>query len=108
MDQQSAELKNPILEQENYHAEYQDSIDKLRNDPRFIEFDKLVYEVFEMNPQGKRLLELMKEKYLTWAISDRKNPYYEREVLWAEGFKDAWREILGMIRGHQQRNAAGK
>ena len=33
--------KNPLIEPENYFAGYQESIEKMKNNPQLIEWDKL-------------------------------------------------------------------
>jgi hypothetical protein len=98
---------NHILEPEDYFKAYRDNIEELKNNPELIEFDKLTYEVFEMNPQGKRFLELAKERYLTYALVPKGTPTYQLDVLWQEGFKDAFRGILLTIHAHKQRIKAG-
>ena len=101
------EEKNPFLEAENYYKPYEDKIKELRNNPELIELDKLCFELFEMNPQGKRFIELAKEKYLLYALVQKGTPTYQIDVIWQEGFKDAFRMILMALRSHQQRIQAG-
>ncbi len=99
---------NPILHQENYYDGYEKSIAALRNDPNVIEFDKLCYEIFEMNPQGKRFLELCKERYLIPALARPGTATYQLDVMWGEGFKDFPRMILSSLQSHQNRILSGK
>jgi hypothetical protein len=99
--------KNPFLEQENFFAGYQKSIDELKNNPQIIEMDKLCFELFESNPQGKRFLEVVTERYLIPALVKMGTPTYQLDVLWAEGFKDFPRMLLGSVKSHQQRIMAG-
>lgn len=98
---------NPFLEAENYFKPYEDKIKDLRNNPELIEFDKLCFELFEMNSQGKRFMEIAKEKYLTYALVQKGTPTYQIDVIWQEGFKDAFRMILMALKSHQQRIVAG-
>lgn len=98
---------NPILEQENYFKEYEGKIKELRNNPELIEFDKLCYELFEMNSHGKRFIEIAKEKYLLYALVQKGNPTYQIDVIWQEGFKDAFRMLLMALVSHKQRIQAG-
>lgn len=98
---------NPILQQENFYSGYQKSIEDLKNSPESIEFDKLCYEIFEMNAQGKRFLELVKERYVVPAIVSRGTPTYQIDVIWAEGFKEFPRLCLSAIHAHKQRIIAG-
>lgn len=108
MSFEETELNNPILEPENYFQQYQENIDKHKNDPRVIEFDKLVYDVFHRNEAGKRLLEMAMERYVVPAMAQRGTPTYQIDVLWGEGFKDVFRIFDTAIKSHEQRIQAGK
>ena len=101
------EQRNPLLEQENFFAGYQKNIEELKNNPLVIEFDKLCFELFESNPQGKRFIELIIERYLLPSIVKSGTATYQIDVLWAEGFKEFGRMLIGSIRSHQQRIQAG-
>ena len=99
--------KNPLIEPENYFAGYQESIEKMKNNPQLIEWDKLCFELFEVNPQGKKFLEIVTERYLIPAIAKPGTATYQLDVMWSEGFKDFGRMLLSAIRTHQHRIAAG-
>lgn len=103
-----SEQPNPFLEAENYFKPYEDQIKALRNNPELIEFDKLCFELFEMNPMGKRFMQLATEKYLIYGLVQKGTPTYQIDVLWQEGFKDVFRMILMSLKSHQQRIQAGK
>jgi hypothetical protein len=94
--------ENPFLKQENYFEGYNKSIDDLKNRPELIEFDKLIYEVFNTE-MGKKLMELFEERYLIPALADRNAPNYQLILMWADGFKDAFRMIKHTIHSHEQR-----
>lgn len=94
---------NPLVKPENFFEGYQKSINELKNDPRLIEMDKLCYELFEVNTQGKRYMELCRERYLIPALVQKGTPTYQLDVLWQEGFKDVFRVILASIDSHKQR-----
>lgn len=94
---------NPILQQEDYFKQYKENIDKMRSDPSVIEFDKLTYEIFKLNEQAKRWLEIIKERYLIPALAKPGTPTYQLDVMWAEGFKDFPRMILMAIQAHDQK-----
>jgi hypothetical protein len=94
---------NPILEQEDYFKQYKESIDKMRNDPTVIEFDKLTYELFKMNEQGKRWMEIITQRYLIPALAKPGTATYQLDIMWAEGFKDFPRMILMAIQAHDQK-----
>lgn len=98
------ELKdNPFLQPEDYTAGYRESIEKLKNNPELISFDKLCYELFEMNEMGKKFMEIVRERYLIPSIVARESANYQLMVIWADGFKDFPRLILQGVRSHAQR-----
>ena len=99
--------RNPILEAENYWEGYQKNIEALKNDPKIIAFDKLCYELFEGSKTGKAFIELVKERYLLPSLVSKGNPTYQVDVLWQEGFKDAWRSVISALISHKQRIEAG-
>lgn len=101
------QIPNPFLEAENYYKPYEDKIKELRNNPELIELDKLCFELFEMNAQGKRFMEIAKEKYLLYSLVQKGTPTYQIDVIWQEGFKDAFRMILMALTSHKQRIQAG-
>ena len=102
------EQQNPFLQQENFFAGYQKSIDELKNNPQVIEFDKLCFELFEGSELGKRFLELVKERYLVPALAKPGTPTYQLDVMWSEGFKEFGRMLLSCVISHQQRIISGK
>jgi hypothetical protein len=98
------ELKdNPLLQQEDYAAGYKDSIQKLKNNPHIVAFDKLCYETFKMNAMGIKFMEYVEEHFLISGLVARTDPKYETLVIWADGFKDAFRTIRNSIKSHEQR-----
>ena len=100
--------KNPFLEQENYYEGYNENIDKLKNQPEVVQFDKLCYETFEANEHGKKLLEYAKERFIVYSQITRGESDYPMAVVWQEGFRDAYRMILQRIISHKQRIKAGE
>jgi len=99
--------QNPFLEAENYYKPYEEKIKELRNNPELIEFDKLCFELFEKNAQGKRFMEIAKEKYLLYSLVQKGTPTYQIDVIWQEGFKDFPRMILMALLSHKQRIQSG-
>jgi|SRR5579872_29028 len=98
---------NPILEQEDYFAGYKKNIEAMRNDPAMIELDKLFFELFFLNEQGKRFMEIARERWLIPALAKPGTATYQIDVLWAEGFKDFARMIYMGIQTHTQRIKSG-
>lgn len=106
MEQQDA--PNPYLQQEDYFAGYKKHIEALRNDPSLIEFDKLCYELFETNQQGKRFIELITERYLIPALAKPGTATYQIDIIWSEGFKDFGRMLTMAVKTHIQRIKSGQ
>jgi hypothetical protein len=99
---------NPILQPEDYAAQYKKNVEELRNSPHVIEWDKLCYELFEINPQGKRWLEIVTERWLIPALARPGTPTYQLDVMFWEGYKDFGRMLLLALQTHKQRIMAGK
>jgi hypothetical protein len=93
---------NPYIEPENYYAGYQESIDKLKNNPEYVEFDKLVHMVFG-TPDGKLLLEEIDKRFLNPALISPNNPNYQIMVIYTEGYKEAFRHLKSCYLSHDQR-----
>ena len=94
--------ENEFLKQENYYQGYQEKIDDLKNNSNVIELDKLHYLVFRTD-EGKKLLEAYKERYLLPGFVNPNNPNAQTAAMYFEGFKEAYRIIIGSIRSHEQR-----
>ena len=101
------DAKNPFIEPEDYFAGYKKNIEALRNDPSLIEFDKLCFELFGCNEQGKKFLELVTERYLIPALAKPGTATYQIDIMWAEGFKDFARMLKMGIETHTRRIKAG-
>lgn len=102
-----SEEKNPYIEPENYYAGYQESIDKLKDKPEFVELDKLCHLVFG-TPDGKHLMEELERRYLIPGLCSPNMTNYATMVIYTEGFKDAFRTIKNCITSHDQRIKAEK
>ncbi len=94
---------NPFLEQENYFAAYQQNIDNLKNNPEVIAFDKLCYEVFEHQESGRLFLEEIRRRFFMRSMVSKGAPTYQIDVLWQEGFRDAWMMVINAVMAHKQR-----
>ena len=97
------EDNNPLIQPEDFFAGYNKSIENLKNDPTMIAFDKLVYEVWEHQESGRKLMELCIERYLIPSLVGKGQATYQLDVLWQEGFRDAWIMVMTSVMSHQQR-----
>lgn len=99
---------NPLLEPEDYMSQYRKQVDALKDRPEYLEFNRLAFEIFEMNPNGKKFLEIAIERYVIPALATRGTATYQIDVIWAEGFKEFIRFISQCVIFHKQRISAGK
>lgn len=103
--------ENPLLEQENYFAPYNKSIEELKNKPEIIAFDKLCYEVFEASEMGRKFIEVVKDVFFIASFPGitRGSPTYQIDLLYVEGWRDGYRKIMQSVMSHKQRiQAEGK
>lgn len=100
--------KNPLIEPEDFFAPYREKIEALQNNPQAIEFDKLTYELFTRNEQGKKWLEIMKERYLIPTVMPGTQIPFELGLVWGDGFKECIRRIITSIKAHDQKILSGQ
>ena len=100
---------NPLIQPENYFQGYQESAEKLKNNPEILKFDKLCYELFEAQEAGRKFIELITERYLLAPASTPGSPTFDNEVKWAEGLRYAFLLLRNAVKSHKQRiEAQGK
>jgi len=103
------ELKdNPLLKSEDYLSGYRESIENLKNRPELVSFDKLCYELFEANELGRKFMHHIEDHFLIPSLVNRESGNYQLLVIWADGFKDAFRLLKQNVMSHDQRIKAGK
>ena len=67
-----------------------------------LEFQRLCWELFHVNPQGKRFMEILKERYLMQPLFKPTDPQCKELALFWEGFKEAIRGFNNFGLQHQQ------
>jgi hypothetical protein len=82
---------NPLLQIPDPYEEQRAKQDKLNKEA--IEFQRLCFEVFHMNKDGKALWELIKERYLLRALFAPTHLKSSELALYYEGFKEALRGL---------------
>lgn len=97
-----SEDKNPYIEPENYFEGYQDSIEKLKQSPEYVEFDRLCHLVFS-TPDGKHLIEEIEKRYLVASLCSPTTRDFKTMLVYTEGFRNAFRFIINCILSHEQR-----
>lgn len=95
-----------LMGQEDYWAGYQASIDKLKNDPSFIEFDKLCFHVFGVTEEGKRILKYFQDNILMASIPAKLDANYDKACIYYEGYREAFRQLIHGTKNYIQRKEA--
>ena len=93
------------FDNENYFDGYDESIDDLKSKPDTVQIDKLCYLVFE-TPDGKKLSDEFESRFVIPSLANRSSGNYSEDLIYCEGFKDAFRYIKTCITSHRQRIAA--
>ncbi len=91
--------------QEDYWAGYQESIDKLRNDPETISFDQLCFEVFN-SKEGKKLLEYFESNIVMGAVPSKIDNNFDKSCIYYEGYRQGFRQIIHAVKNYQLRKEA--
>ncbi len=96
--------ENPYLQQEDYLAGYQENIERFREYGKAQSQKQIdAADIAMQQAQGKKFIDLIKERYLLPSLAHYTETNYKNVILWGEGFKDFPRMILNCIRSHEQR-----
>jgi hypothetical protein len=98
--------ENPFIKPTDYWAQYRENIEKLKNHPESLAFDKLCYELFHVNEQGKKFMEIVTDKFIIPALVERGTPNYHDSLIWCEGFKGFPLMLKQYVRTHLDRAKA--
>lgn len=94
--------KNPLIENYNYWAPYQQSIDKNKAaHPETVQFAKVCHDTFE-TPAGRKLMEMIEQKYLIPAMVMVGASDYATLSVYANGFKDGLLMLKAAVLAHQR------
>lgn len=98
--------KDLLPGQEDFWQGYQTSIDKSKEDPRLIEFDRLCFEVFEKTEAGKKLLEYLIETIVMPGTPSRDTQAFPMTCVYYEGQRDCIRLLRQSTRSYRERKEA--
>lgn len=97
---------NPYLNFEDPFDAQKKQLEEIQKEQ--MEFERLCFEVFHMNAQGKQLYELIKERYLDRSLFAPTHANAPELALYYEGFKEAFRGVYTLGLKHLKRINAGK
>jgi hypothetical protein len=91
-------MSNPFIEPQNYYEEY-----KAAEQPKEgVPLDEICWNVFNTE-DGKKLLEIIKERFLIMPTPGPVNENYPHMCVFYEGFREAFRQIIGSVQNYQTR-----
>jgi hypothetical protein len=99
---------NPYIAPQNYLSGYQDSLNQFQETANQIELDRLCFEVFVANETGRKLMEVIKSRYIHTATPFKIGPDYKYACIYYEGLRQAYRglEELAMSYKHRKEHEA--
>jgi hypothetical protein len=89
---------NPYIQPENYHAQYQ----TMQPEKGEVALDELCWHVFNTD-DGKKLLEIIEKRFILMGTPGPINDNYGNMCIYYEGFREAFRQILGSVQNYQIR-----
>jgi len=92
--------------QEDYWDGYTSSINKLKNNPDIVEFDRLCFEVFSKTEAGAKILSELTERYIIPSTPAKDMTSYSTNCVYYEGFRDCIRLLIQSTKGYSRRKEA--
>lgn len=89
---------NPHIEPQNYYENYTTAESQQAGTP----LDELCWNVFNTT-DGKKLLEIIKEKFLIAPTPGPVDEKYPHMCVFYEGYREALRQIIGSVQSYQAR-----
>lgn len=87
---------NPYIEPPNYYENYQTA----ENSQQGVPLDELCWHVFNTE-DGKKLLEIIKERFLIVPTPGPVNENYPVMCTFYEGFREAFRQLISSVQSYQ-------
>ena len=96
---------NPYLKVENPYEDYEKSVQANlanKHSQDVLKIQRLCYQVFHLNPEGKELFEELQNKFLLQSLYNPVQANVEHMALYWEGFRDCIRTFKQMSDMHGQ------
>lgn len=95
--------KNPYIEPTDYFGGYRESLKEMTQLHSDIVLDELCYEVFEGDEAGKRLAQVMKDRFIYAPTPVQIGDNFDKACVYHEGFRAAFRYLLTLKESYKQR-----
>lgn len=102
--QENQQPPNPHISIPDPFKDYQKSLEELAKlDPTIHEFSRICYELFYMNQDGKKLWEILKDRYLLQSLVNPTLPGADLNAIYWTGFTDLIKLFNQQALQHKQR-----
>lgn len=91
--------ENQYISPENFYEQYQTAQPERTHT---VQLDELCWDVFNSD-NGRKLLEIFKERFIMPGTPSQINDNYDKACMYYEGFREAFRQIIGSVQGYQIR-----
>jgi len=96
--------KNPLIEPENYFDGYNQSAkNAAMAEPGQVAFDELCFTVLGLTEDGKKLMEILKERFIMPSVPAKLGLDFPISATYYEGFREAFRQLIGHVEGYKAR-----
>lgn len=82
---------------------YKDSLDKMKSGQEQIELDQLCWNVFGSTEDGRKLLQIMKDRFISNPTPSQINDNYDKACIYYEGYRAAFRYLINLTNSYQVR-----
>ena len=95
---------NPHIQIPNPYEAYNESMDNLaKENPELLEIGRLCYEIFLMNEDGKRLFEVLQERFLFSTLTNPLAPSASNCAIYWSGYTDCIKFFRANALEHKKR-----
>lgn len=98
-----SQSKNPYIEPENYFSGYEESMKEIEKLQGHVELDRLCYEVLGVSESAKKLMEILKDRFICAPTPVKINAHYETACVYYEGWRAALRYLHTLVESYKQR-----
>ncbi len=96
--------RNNLIEPENYYEGYNESARKLAaSQEQDVSLDELCFRVLGVSEDGKKLLEMFKQRYIYPSVPCPLGANYESAAVYYEGLREGFRQVISMVEGFKLR-----
>lgn len=102
-------MKYIPFEPEQYFDEYKENIEKIRNDPNFVNIQEIIHDMIYLNKNRDKFIKYVQDNFIMGATPARLDANFPNACIFYEGYRAAWKHLLNLGLSHQmQKDAEAK